>query len=102
MLNILEKKAVFELVEAIKKSDDLPDELPLRVDFRADLAFPSGMPIRLFAHAVGCDTNKRYVIRCRSGPYESCEVEDATFDSAVNKALLNLIVQKFFNVKEDI
>lgn len=100
MQKILEKEALFEIIEGIKKSDNLPAELPLRMKFGFDLAFPSGMPIRLFAHATGSDSDKIHVVHCRSGPYQSCEVQEKSLDTAINKALLNLIVNKYF--QEDV
>lgn len=96
MQKILEKEALFEIIEGIKKSDNLPAELPLRMKFGFDLAFPSGMPIRLFAHATGNELDKRHVVHCRSGPYKSVEVQEKSFETAINKALLDLIVKKYF------
>lgn len=96
MQKVLEKEALFEIIEGIKKSDDLPAELPLRLNFGFDLAFPSGMPIRLFAHATGSELEKRYVVHCRSGHYKSSEVQEKSFEEAINKALLDLIVKKYF------
>ncbi|MBO4433634.1 MAG: hypothetical protein J5852_08900 [Clostridia bacterium] len=101
MQNVLTREALFEIIEGIKKSDDLPAELPLRMKFGFDLAFPSGMPIRLYAYATGTESDKMHVVHCRSGPYKSCSVQSESFDEAINKALLNLLAKKYFNIQEE-
>ena len=102
MQNVLEKEAIYEIIEGIKKSDDLPACLPPRFNFRFELAFPSGIPIKLFAHSEEIGPEKeKHVVYCESGPYKSCQVQDESFDEAINKALLNLIAKKFFNIQED-